>query len=398
MVVTLPWSKIDATPRCEYAPSCEHNLLEMSGLQGVTRVVPEPRNEAFVEDSKSTIRDAGTGARLIGQAPEFVRAIEKLPAIARSGAAVFIFGESGTGKELVARAIHYLSNRAPFPFVAVNCGSFPDSLLEAEFFGHERGAFTDAHARREGLIAQANGGTLFLDEIDHLQPKAQIDLLRVLQEKKYRALGSTSEKESNVRFLAATNSSIGPLLCSRDFRADLFYRLCVFTIHLPPLRHRREDICALAEHFLQKHRPPSVSLPRLTPSALAALTAYEWPGNIRELENAIVRGIHLGQNATITVDDLGLSVEPSRSEAAEAASSFKLAKRKAVEIFEREYLDRLMLEHRGNVTNAARAAGKDRRDLGKLLKKHRLNPRLFYAGRESVSDRWPNENYEAGAK
>jgi DNA-binding NtrC family response regulator len=320
------------------------------------------------------------GKRMVGRAPAFLRAIEKLPAIAESEAPVFIFGESGTGKELVARAIHYLSSRSGFAFLAVNCGSFPDSLLESEFFGHERGAFTNAHASREGLVAQADGGTLFLDEIDHLPAKAQVDLLRVLQDKRFRALGSTVERQSNVRFVAACNSTIGPLIDSGGFRADLFYRLCVFTISLPPLQRRTDDILPLAEHFLQKHCPPNRDLPILAPEARSALLGYSWPGNIRELENAIIRGIYLSKDGIIGVDDLKLGVEAGRMAKPEGPDSFKAAKQRAVEAFEKDYLDRLMSVHRGNVTNAARAAGKDRRDLGKLLKKHRVDARLFRAG------------------
>ena len=175
-------------------------------------------------------------AKIIGHAPAFLRAIERLPAIARSDAAVIIAGESGTGKELIARAIHYLSRRAPSAFVAINCGSFPESLFEAELFGHERGAFTNAQGRRDGLIAHADGGTLFLDEVDSLPLKAQINLLRVLQDKRFRTLGSNLERQSDVRFVAATNAAVGLMVQSGEFRADLFYRLCVFSITLPPLQ------------------------------------------------------------------------------------------------------------------------------------------------------------------
>jgi DNA-binding NtrC family response regulator len=330
-------------------------------------------------------QDYQFGARIVGQAPALVRAIEKLPAIANSGAPVFIFGESGTGKELVARAIHYLSDRAPFAFVAINCGSFPETLLESEFFGYERGAFTNAHTGRDGLIAQADGGTLFLDEIDHLPAKAQVDLLRVLQDRKFRALGSTAERESNVRFVAATNSSIEPLMEMGGFRMDLFYRLCVFMIHLPPLRDRWEDVLPLAEHFLRKHSPSNRPRPALTREASDALLAYHWPGNIRELENAIIRGIFLCQKGEIAVEDLGLGLRTPAAAKPPSPGSFKAAKQHALAAFERSYLDRLMAEHRGNVTNAARAAGKDRRDLGKLLKKHRVDPKHFYISRERTA-------------
>src|SRR5262249_32899789 len=172
-------------------------------------------------------------AKLIGNSPCFQQAIAALPAMASSDATVIISGETGTGKELVARAIHYLSERAAFPFVPLNCGSLSDTLIEVELFGHERGAFTDAHVRRQGLIAQAERGTLFLDEIDTLPNKAQVDLLRVLQDKRYRPVGSPHELQANVRVLAASNAELPQLVRSGSFRADLYYRLCVFSIHLP---------------------------------------------------------------------------------------------------------------------------------------------------------------------
>jgi transcriptional regulator with PAS, ATPase and Fis domain len=168
---------------------------------------------------------------------------------------LIVVGETGTGKELVARAIHYLSANAEFPFVAINCGSLPDSLIEDELFGHERGSFTDARLKRQGLIAQAEKGTLFLDEVDTLAPKAQVDLLRVLQDKTFRPIGSSTEHRANVRMLAASNTRLDEVVRTAGFRADLYYRLCVFSIHLPRLRDRKEDVILLAQHFLQKHVP-----------------------------------------------------------------------------------------------------------------------------------------------
>src|SRR5215472_4396066 len=196
------------------------------------------------------LRDSQALAKLVGEAPAFAKAIKQLPAVAKSGATALITGETGTGKELVARAIHYLSARTSQPFVAVNCGSLPDTLLEDELFGHERGAFTGAHVRRDGLIAQAEKGTLFLDEVDTLPAKAQIDLLRVLQDKRFRTIGSSVEHKADVRIVAATNAPLELLVQSGGFRADLYYRLSVFPIFLPVLRDRREDIPALAAHFL----------------------------------------------------------------------------------------------------------------------------------------------------
>jgi DNA-binding NtrC family response regulator len=298
---------------------------------------------------------------------------------------VLITGATGTGKELVARALHYLGSRHSFPFVPVNCGSLPETLFEGELFGHERGAFTGAHVRRAGLITHAEGGTLFLDEVDTLPAKSQISLLRVLQEKTYRPVGSSVEQRADVRILAATNAPIEQLLKSGHFRSDLYYRLGIFTIGLPPLRDREEDILALADHFLKKHARPGKASFDLSPTARAALLSYEWPGNVRQLENAIVRGIYLAKTESITIQDLGL---PAKTEEANTPPtllpiklhSFRVAKQAVLEKFEREYVARLMSEHGGNVSHAARAAEKDRRDFGKLLKKHRLNPGHFRGG------------------
>jgi DNA-binding NtrC family response regulator len=322
-------------------------------------------------------------ARLIGESPAFLKAIGQIPTIASSGAMVMISGETGTGKELVAHAIHYLSGRAQFPFVAVNCGSLPDTLLEDELFGHERGAFTHAETRREGLIAQADRGTLFLDEIDTMAGKAQVDLLRVLQDRKYRVIGSSRERSADVRVIAATNVSTERLLRSGTFRTDLFYRLSVFAITLPPLRSRKEDIPALAAHFMQKHAPGDQRL-RLGSSAVAALLSWDWPGNVRELENAVIRGIHLNRDGTIEEADLGLSDPTAQLLSApevsvSGPSTYRAMKRAAIEAFERKYLTRLMSEHGGNVSSAARAAGKERRGLGRLLKKYCVDPKSFRA-------------------
>ena len=260
-----------------------------------------------MEDVRARHGISDVMASLIGRAPCFTQALEQIPAIARSEAPVLITGETGTGKELVARALHYLSHRRDRPYVALNCGSFCDSLLEDELFGHERGAFTSATARREGLIAHAELGTLFLDEIDSLPPKAQIDLLRVLQNKKYRPVGSSVERKANVRILAASNAPVSQLVKSGMFRADLFHRLCVFHIELPPLRYRKQDIPLLAAHFLEKHAPEGQPMSALSPDSQAELVARDWPGNIRELENVILRAIHLKKTDKIEVSDLGIA-------------------------------------------------------------------------------------------
>jgi DNA-binding NtrC family response regulator len=328
------------------------------------------------------VRDAQALAALVGQAPPFRKVIGQLPAVAGSDAAVLISGETGTGKELVARAIHYLSDRAPFPFVAVNCGSLSESLLEDELFGHEPGAFTDAKHRRPGLLAEAGRGTLFLDEVEALTDRGQVTLLRVIQERTFRALGSSAEQQAPVRFVAATNVAMWPRVQAGAFRKDLYYRLCVFSIALPPLREREGDILTLAAHFLGKHARPEGPPCVLAPSAQAALLAFDWPGNVRELENAMIRASQLCGTSRIEAEDLGLP-EPEGSGAARrpgTALSFKALKQLAVDAFERSYLTRILSEHQGNVTHAARTAAKDRRDLGRLLKKHDIDPRAFAPG------------------
>jgi DNA-binding NtrC family response regulator len=321
-------------------------------------------------------------AKLVGESPVFLEAIADLPCIARSDAAVLISGATGTGKELVARAIHYLGKRAGFPFVPINCGSFPESLLEEELFGHERGAFTDARQRRAGLIVQADGGTLFLDEVDSLPPKAQVDLLRVLQDRTFRVIGSSLEQKVNVQVVAATNAPLEELVSSGNFRSDLYYRLAVFLVNLPPLRARREDVLPLANHFLLKHSPPGKQPLKLLPDACAALVSWHWPGNVRELENAIIRGIHLTRSDSIEADDLRLSRPASGSEQPwqlnhSDTRPLRALKRELIESFERHYLTHLLAQHSGNISRAAQVAGKERRDLGRLLKKYGLDPKGF---------------------
>jgi DNA-binding NtrC family response regulator len=317
-------------------------------------------------------------ANVVGTAPAFVRAIAPLQSIARSDATVLITGETGTGKELIARAIHYLGNRSMYPFVAVSCACFQPTLIEAELFGHERGAFTDAHVRRVGLLAHAERGTLFLDEVDALTLSAQAALLRVLQDKRFRPVGSNIEQQANVRIVAATNARLDPASLAGTFRLDLYYRLCVFTVHLPPLRARREDIVSLADHFLAKHAASDAPVPSLSAQARSALLAYDWPGNVRELENAITRSIHYCRGGVIHADDLCLQPDQSGNGEGDWPERFKSAKRMALESFERTYLRRLMTEHQGNISRAALAAGKERRDLGRLLKKHQMAAEQFH--------------------
>ena len=326
-------------------------------------------------------RRAQVLAQLIGEAACFVQVRDQLSRLSESDATVLISGETGTGKELTARALHDLSSRGGFPFVAVNCAALPDTLLEDELFGHERGGGTDAHAPRPGLLLQANRGTIFLDEVESLTPRAQGALLRVLHDRTFRTLGSSVERSVDVRFVAATNIDLGELVRRGEFRADLFYRLRVLWLELPPLRDRRSDIPLLTSHFIAKH-PSSHPGPVLSTAAAQALRDFSWPGNIRELENAIVRALHLADDGVIETSHLGLLLESRPQVATKAwfsgeAVSFKEGKRRIVDAFEREYLARVIAESRGNITKAALVAQKERRELGKLLKKHGLRAKDF---------------------
>jgi len=283
-----------------------------------------------------------------------------------------ITGETGSGKEVFARAIHYTGPRAAFPFLPVNCATLPVELVENELFGHAPGAYTGARAVHRGLIQQAEGGTLFLDEIDSLPLPAQAKLLRFLQEREYRPLGAGAARRADVRMLSATNHELLPLIHAGRFRQDLYFRLNVLTLRLPPLRERTEDIPALTEHLLARHaRLAQGRPPRFTPAAMAKLAAYDWPGNVRELENMIERALVLSTGEWI---DESL-VDLPAVERAQPDESFKVQKLRVVIQFERHYLEESLTRHGGNITRAAKAAKKDRRAFFELLRKHNLTRR-----------------------
>jgi DNA-binding NtrC family response regulator len=308
----------------------------------------------------------------IGQAPAFLAAVEKIPLVADCDAGVLLTGETGTGKELFARAIHYTSSRANRPFLPVNCGAIPADLFENEMFGHEPGAFTDARHSRRGLIAEAEGGTLFLDEVDSLAPSAQVKLLRFIQDGQYKPLGSTVSRQADVRLIAASNKDLRERMQSGSFRADLFYRLNVVSLQLPPLRERREDIIPLAFHFLEtaawRYRRPVVSLSK---GAIHKLVSYSWPGNVRELENTVHHAVILTSRNVISAQKIKLGSDDHLS-ATQPRESLKVAKARVVAEFEQNYLRELLTMCDGNISRAAREADKDRRTFFGLLKKYGL--------------------------
>lgn len=312
--------------------------------------------------------------QLVGECPVFLAAINKIPIVARCDASVLISGETGTGKELCARAIHYLSPRTGKPFVPVTCGAIPTELIENELFGHVQGAFTGAASSQPGLIREADGGTLLLDDIDCLPPAAQAKLLRFLQEKEYRELGSTKMRQADVRIIAATNISLEQAVREGTFRQDLYYRLNIIPLTLPPLRERREDIPFLAHHFLKKY---AAELERpaedLASDAIEKLLFYDWPGNVRELEYIIERAIVFSPRAVIQGHDIDLPQQKTTV----PLESFKEAKAKVVDQFERDYIQCLLLVHHGNISRAAQAAQKNRRAFWQLIRKHQIDVQCF---------------------
>jgi DNA-binding NtrC family response regulator len=318
--------------------------------------------------------------RLIGHSPAFLHVLQLIARMARFDAPVLIQGETGTGKELAARAIHYQSARQHGPFVPVNCGALPETLIETELFGCERGAFTDARQARTGLVAAAEGGTLFLDELDALPLRAQVALLRFLQDQRYRPVGGARECSGNVRVIAAASPRLDAMLDSHHFRDDLVFRLNVLLLELPPLRERPGDALLLAEHFMaEQQRRHALAPRRLSPASLDWMACHAWPGNVRELDNRVQRALMLSDGDTLELSPRApaghVTVVTPASVAPGALRSFHDAREDSLQQFERDYLRSLMQLADGNVTHAARLAGKERRALGKLLKKHGLERR-----------------------
>ena len=307
---------------------------------------------------------------LLGDNEVFVQALRRIPLLAASDATVLIHGETGTGKELVARALHYSGRRRNGPFVPCNCGALPDHLFENELFGHAAGAYTDARGEQKGLLAIANGGTLFLDEIDSLSLSGQVKLLRLLQDKEYRPLGSSQLHHADVRIMAATNVKLADLVAKKAFREDLFHRLNVLQLNLPPLRDRLSDVAALAQEFLRRFSSQlNRAGLRFSEGALQALESYQWPGNVRELESVVQRTAILSKSCVIEATDLEL---PENKGSVVARVAFEQAKRQVIGGFERSYLVRLLSELGGNISRVARQAGKDRRTIQRLLRKYSL--------------------------
>ncbi len=300
---------------------------------------------------------------IIGQSPEMEEVFTLIPEVALSDASVLLTGETGTGKELIAKAIHAKSNRANHPFIAINCGAIPDSLLESELFGHQKGAFTGAVQARKGFLEVVSGGTLFLDEIGEISSKMQIDLLRVLEEKKISRIGSSQSFEVDFRLISATRRDLEKTISEGSFREDFFYRINVIKIEIPPLRRRIEDIPLLADHFLNKYSHETTKpVDHINNEALTLLKQYDWPGNVRELENAIERAVVLSKSRTLRVADLSF-----------LQTAYTVpGKRQSLLEMEKSYVKEILEEYGWNITRAAKMLGINRVTLHKKIKRFKL--------------------------
>jgi Nif-specific regulatory protein len=348
------------------------------------RAVASERQKLLDENShlKYELREKYDFSHIIGNSSAIRRVYEQVTQVARSNATVLLRGESGTGKEMIAGAIHYNSLRSKRPFIKVNCAALPETLIEAELFGYEKGAFTGADRSKKGRFELAEGGTLFLDEIGDLPPQTQVKLLRVLQEREFERLGGTETRRMNIRLITATNKNLEELITTGEFREDLYYRLNVFTIYLPPLRERRPDILLLAEHFLEKYeREHGKHIRRISTPAIDMLMSYHFPGNVRELENAIERAVLVCDSNVIH----GHHLPPTLQTAEVSGTETRLTLASAVAAFERDLIQDALKSTGGNVAQAARQLDTTERILGYKIRKYRIDTKRFrtFASRSS---------------
>jgi len=357
----------------------EPKLLNIS----VARAAQHHRLIAEVARLQEALQDQPSASPLVGDSPVMERVNDLIRRVGASDASVLIHGETGTGKELVANAVHAASSRSAGPFVALNCAAIPPHLLESELFGHARGAFTDAKVARQGLFLEANGGTIFLDEIGELPLEMQAKLLRAVQEKKVRPIGMSTEVKFDARVVAATHRDLEVEVAEHRFRQDLFYRINVVRIDVPPLRERGSDILKLASFFLQRSTSKGTQTKlELSPQVAERLLAYDWPGNVRELENCMERAVALARFDHLTVEDLPEKIRAYR------ADRFTMSANDAGDIvsleeLERRYITRVMKLLGGNKARAAQLLGLDRRTLYRKLEKYEGGPIRAESGEPS---------------
>ena len=345
------------------------------------RQVAQQERQRLMEENtrlQQELKDRFRPSNIIGNSKAMQHVYDLLAQVCNSDATVLIRGESGVGKELVAQAIHYNSPRAQEAFVKVNCAALPETILESELFGHEKGAFTGAIAQRKGRFELAHGGTIFLDEVGDLPTLTQIRLLRVLQEREFERVGGMETIHTDVRVIAATNRDLEKLAADGTFRQDLYYRLNVFPIHVPPLRERKADILLLADHFVERYgKASNKSIRRISTPAIDMLTAYHWPGNVRELENCIERAVLVSQDDVIH----GHHLPPTLQTAESSGTTHDVTLQAALEQLERELLIEALKSARGNRAKAARALGITERIMGLRVAKYGINPRSFRTSR-----------------
>jgi two-component system response regulator GlrR len=361
-------------------------------LLQIERAMENSRLSFEVQRLQGLLEEKYSFPNLIAKSGKMKSVLDVVARIAKADSTVYLHGESGTGKEVIAKAIHFASHRRDLPFVAINCAALPETLLESELFGHERGAFTDAIKSTKGLFSQANHGSIFLDEIGDMSLSIQAKLLRVLEERRFYPLGSDKPVEVDVRIIVATNRNLEEEVHKEKFRQDLFFRLHVIPIHLPSLRERKEDIPYLAEHFVkQLSDQMKKNLKGLTPEAMRKLMLYDWPGNVRELENALEYAVAMSQQDVITEDLIlqkkdSLTKSSSERPAGELEISVKgpLTTYKTAKYeFEKAYLTQLLESCAGKASDAAKLAGKCRTDFYDLLRKHEIKLDRFKAMNQS---------------
>ena len=336
----------------------------------VTKAIEKETLTYTIKKLQSKIEGLSYADHIIGKSTAIKEILNKLPVIGESDATVLITGESGTGKEIIARAIHYQSKRALHSFIPVNCGGIPANLMESELFGHIKGAFTGAYETKTGLFKEAHKGSIFLDEVGEIELSIQVKLLRVLQDKKVKPVGDVKEYPVDVRIIAATNKNLEKALEENTFREDLYYRLNVIPLRLPPLRERKEDIPLLAGEFLKKFNEKlNKNIEGFTEKGIEKLMVYHWPGNIRELENKIEYTVIMTSRKVIDADDILISFKKP----VDRFNTFKEAKAE----FEKEYITTVLKINKGNVKASAEMAGKERKDFYNYLNKYDIKPDNF---------------------
>ncbi len=386
----LPMVVVDPRPSVETARACLQagagDYLDIARVEtdledSLVRLLTASRRKAAEEVLRRAVERPYSFEDFLGESPAMQQVYSVIDRVAGSAVDVLVTGETGTGKELVARAIHRRSRRSVGPFVPVDCGAIPDALIESELFGHERGAFTGADARRMGLVEFADGGTLFLDEVGELPLPLQAKLLRVLQERRVRRVGARQENAVDVRVVAATSRNIDQMVERGEFRRDLFYRINVVRIDLPPLRARGDDIGLLAESFANRAaQEMGRSIGGLSTDVYQVLRSYHWPGNVRELQNVVRRAIAMSRSPMAGVDDLpdDLVAAAGRQGGVESgAIGFFAQRAEQIARFEKQFLTELLTRHLGDVSAAAREARLPRGTLYRLMKGHGLDGASF---------------------